>query len=147
MTWANDGVDNTRMLVRGRAADTVSARFSIRNDGHRPFAVHGLEVTESENWISQQRVVFGPGYLDDENVTPVEQVTLSPGDEAIVFWSLDMPCPLLMSEGSSMDVDALRFEVSCLGARSVRELPLERPITFLGDDTAPPAPSAHCTNT
>jgi hypothetical protein len=148
MSWANDGVEDTRMLVRGRTAGTVSARFSIRNDGRLPFTVHGLDRAESGNWLSEQQVTFGPGFLlDEQPVTRVKQVTLNPGDEAIVFWSLDMPCPLLMAEGSSMDISTLRFTVSWLGARTIRELPLERPITFLGDDnTSRPAPNHHCSN-
>jgi hypothetical protein len=92
MTWANDGVEDTRVLMRGRPAATVSARFSIRNDGRLPFTVHGLDRAESGNWLSLQQVTFGPALLDDdEQATPVEQVTLNPGDEASVFWSLAMP--------------------------------------------------------
>ena len=38
MSWANDGVEDTRMVVRGRPA-TVSATFSVGNDGDLPLAV------------------------------------------------------------------------------------------------------------
>ncbi|AEV81192.1 hypothetical protein ACWT_0179 [Actinoplanes sp. SE50] len=49
MSWANDGVTETRMVVRGRHAATVTATFSVRNDGHLPFTVHGLDASTRSN--------------------------------------------------------------------------------------------------
>jgi hypothetical protein len=135
MAWANDGVEDTRMLVRGRPVAAVTATFSIRNEGHLPFTVHGLESVESGDWISDQHVTFGPGVFDAEpNAAPVGQVTLRPGDEATVHWSLDMPCQMILGDGDSRDIDALGFQVSWWGISTTRELALQRPITFVGDD-------------
>ncbi len=146
VTWANDGVENTRMLVRGRRVATVSATFSIRNEGHLPFTVHGLDPADSDTWPSaQQQVTFLPGLpRDDERTAPVRQVTLDPGDEATVFWSLDMRCQPPLPEDSSGEMDSLRFRVSWWGIRATRELPLERPITFVGDSTSRAMPSDDC---
>jgi hypothetical protein len=146
MTWANDGVEDTRMLVRGRPVATVTATFSIRNEGHLPFTVHGLESVESGDWISDQHVTFGPAVFDTESdATPVRQVTLRPGDEATVFWSLDMPCQLILAEGSFRNIDAFRFQVSWWGISATRELALQRPITVLADDkSSTTAPNGGC---
>ena len=145
MTWANDGVETTRMLVRGRPVATVTARFSIRNDGHLPFTVHGLDGAELVDWLSRHQATFAPDHpAIDEKVGTLSQITLRPGDEAIVFWSLDMACQPPHAEGSSLEIRALRFRVSWLGIRTTRELPLEKPITFLGDSTTSAGPSADC---
>ncbi len=147
MSWANDGVENTRMVVRGRPAATVSATFSIRNNGHLPFTVHGLDVADTIPWFEKQQVTFVPGILGfDRTATPVKQVTLSPGDEATVLWSLGMACQPGLSEGNSMSITTLRFRVSWLGIGTTRELPLERPITFVGDNKSQPMPGADCTS-
>jgi hypothetical protein len=61
-------------------------------------------------------------------------VTLRPGDEATVHWSLGMPCQLALADGSSRDIDALTFQVSWWGISTTRELALQRPITIAGDD-------------
>jgi hypothetical protein len=51
-----------------------------------------------------------------------------------------------MSEGSSMEIRTLRFRVSWWGIRTTRELLLDRPITFVGDDnTSRPVASDDCT--
>lgn len=147
MSWANDGVEDTRMVVRGRPAATVRATFSIRNDGRLPFTVHGLDVADMIDWFSKQRVTFVPGAQGlDATATPVQRLTLGPGEEATVLWSLDMACQPGMSEGSYMTIDALRFKLRWLGIGATRELPLERPITFVGDDKPQPPPSADCTS-
>ncbi|WP_188122305.1 hypothetical protein [Actinoplanes lobatus] len=143
MTWANDGVKDTRMLVRGRPVATVTATFSIRNDGRLPLTVRGLDLADAEPWLAQQRVTFLPGLsAEDGNATPAREVTLSAGDEARVFWSLDMACLPAMSEGSSREIASLPFQVSWWGFAATRELALDQPITFLGDDIGrPPVPS------
>jgi hypothetical protein len=144
LTWANDGVEDTRMVVRGEPA-AVHATFSIRNEGRLPFTVHGLDVANMIPWFSKQQVMFVPGIPGfDEAMTPREQVTLDPGDEATVRWSLDMACRTTMSEGDSMSIDFLRFKVTWLGTSTTRELPLERPITFVGDGKPQPPESADC---
>jgi hypothetical protein len=73
-------------------------------------------------------------------------VTLDPGELATVLWSLDMACRPTMSEGNSMTIDTLRFRVTWLGAHTTRELPLEWPVTFVGDDKSQPLPGADCYN-
>ncbi len=147
MSWANDGVEDTRMVVRGGSAATVSATFSIRNDGRLPFTVHGLDTTNMGPWFSKQHVTFMPGIPGfDEAVTPLGQVTLDPGEEATVLWSLDMACRPTMSEGGSTSIDILRFKVTWFGTSTTRELPLERPITFVGDGKPQPPESADCTS-
>jgi hypothetical protein len=143
MTWANDGVEDTRMLVRGRPVATVSARFSIRNDGHLPFTVRGLDVTGfGGNWLTKQKVAFVPGY--DATAAPAEQVTLSPGAEATVLWSLDLRCQPPLLAGSFMHIDFLPFEVSWWGIPATRQVPLPRPITFAGDDISRPLAGPEC---
>lgn len=145
MSWANDGVEDTRMVVRGGSAATVRATFSVRNDGHLPFTVYGLDVADMIDWFAQQQVMFVPGVLGfDGTEPPRKQVTLSPGEEATVLWSLDMACRPGMSESSSMSIDTLRFKVRWLGVGTTRELSLDRPITFVGDDQPQPAPGAGC---
>jgi hypothetical protein len=144
MTWANDGVENTRMLVRGRPVAPVTATFSISNDGHLPFTVHGLDVS-GLGWLEKQQVTFVPGMVGmAQNSTPVRQVTLRPGTQATVYWSVDLPCQIPLSEGNRTDIDALPFKVSLLGISTVRELPLAQPITFVGD--AAGYPGAACGN-
>lgn len=146
MTWANDGVENTRMLVRGRPVATATAKFSIRNDGHLPFTVHGLDTSQwAGDWLTKQKATFVPGFPGEEKTAaPVGQVTLGPGDEATVLWSLDMHCQPPMSEGQSMGIGALRFRVSWWGISTARELPLEQPITFVGDNTSQRLPGQEC---
>jgi hypothetical protein len=145
MSWADDGVETTRMVVHGRPADTVSATFSISNQGHLPVTVRGLDVSELVGWLQGQRVSFVPGILGfDGAATPRDQVTLGPGEVATVLWSLDMSCWPGLSAGSTMTVDTLRFRVSWLGVGTTRDLPLDRPITFVGDDKPQPAPPADC---
>ncbi|GAA0448122.1 hypothetical protein Aca07nite_73140 [Actinoplanes capillaceus] len=143
MTWANDGVSDTRMLVRGRPVDTVTATFSIRNDGRLPFTVRGLDLADAEPWFAQQRVSFLPGLdAEDGNATPAREVTLNAGDEARVFWSLAMACQPAMSERDTRELTTLPFEVRWWGFTATRELALDRPITFVGDDIGrPPVPS------
>jgi hypothetical protein len=51
-----------------------------------------------------------------------------------------------MSEGSSMEIDTLRFRVTWMGTNTTRELPLEWPITFVGDGKSQPPESADCTS-
>jgi hypothetical protein len=146
MTWANDGIDNTRMIVRGRSVATVSATFSISNDGHLPFTVHGLDVTDMGDWLARQEVTFVPGLpgMDDNAPLPAREVTLRPGTQATVLWSLDLACQPPLSSGGSMSIVALRFRVSLLGIPTTRELPLERPITFVGDPAVDRVPSTDC---
>jgi hypothetical protein len=71
-------------------------------------------------------------------------VRLGPGDEAIVFWSLDMTCRPPHDPDAYTSISALRFKVSWLGIRTTRDLPLERPITFTGDSTTRVLPGADC---
>jgi hypothetical protein len=145
MSWANDGVDNTRMVVRSGTAGTVTATFSIRNDGRLPFTVHGLDVANRNAWLSKQQVMFVPGIPGfDEAVTPLEQLTLDPEEQATVLWSLDMACRPTMSEGSFMSINSLPFKVTWFGTSTTRELPLEQPITFVGDGKPEPPESADC---
>ncbi|MBO3739521.1 hypothetical protein [Actinoplanes flavus] len=145
MTWANDGVANTRMLVKGKPVDTVTATFSIRNSGRLPFTVHGLDAADSDDWLSRQQVTFIAGHPgEDANATPRQQVTLGPGDEATVFWSLDMHCRPPLAEGVRGELDALRFRVSWWGFPASRALELEQPITFVGDDVPAPQPGPEC---
>ncbi|MEU4218346.1 hypothetical protein [Actinoplanes sp. NPDC026623] len=145
MSWADDGVETTRMIVRGKPADTVSATFSISNQGHLPITVGGLDLTEMAGWLHGQRVAFVAGYQDFGEVSaPRDRVTLGPGEVATVLWSLDMSCWPGLSENSTMSVETLRFRVSWLGIGTTRELSLERPITFVGDDRPQPAPPADC---
>ncbi|MBB3097870.1 hypothetical protein FHR83_005554 [Actinoplanes campanulatus] len=143
MTWANDGVKDARMLIRGRPVDTVTATFSIRNDGRLPFTVRGLDLADAGTWFDRQQVTFLPGLdAEDGNATPAREVTLSAGDEARVFWSLDMACQPAMPEGGTREITTLPFEVSWWGFTTTRELALDLPITFVGDDIGrPPAPS------
>jgi hypothetical protein len=153
MTWANDGVEDTRMLVRGRPVATITATFSIRNEGHLPFTVHGLDLDPAEqgnwpaHWLSKQHVTFVPTFpRDGQKATPAREVTLSPDEEATIYWSLDMACQPPLSEHASTEIDTLRFSVSWLGVPTTRELPLKLPITFVGDEgTARPVPSHDCT--
>lgn len=145
MSWANDGVTNTRLVARGRPVATLTATFSLRNDGHLPFTVHGLEVSDTIDWFEKQRVTFVPGVSGfQDDTTPLTSVTLAPGQEATVLWSLDTACGPDMAENSFMTIDALRFDVSWLGIESTRELPLEQPLTFVGDGKSSPLPGAAC---
>jgi hypothetical protein len=67
-------------------------------------------------------------------VPTVDEITLGPGEDAVVLWSIDMSSFPVLAEGGSMEIEALRFEVSWLGLLpATLELPLERPITFLGE--------------
>ncbi|MEV0901889.1 hypothetical protein [Actinoplanes sp. NPDC049802] len=143
MTWANDGVENTRMLVKGKPADTVSAVFSIRNAGRLPFTVHGLDTADTTDWLSRQQVTFIPGWPgDDANAVPRRELTLDPGGEATVFWSIDMRCQPPTAEGVRMSLEELRFEVSWWGVPATRALVLRQPITFVGDGESRALPSA-----
>ncbi|WP_179277132.1 hypothetical protein [Actinoplanes regularis] len=140
MSWANDGVTNTRMVVRGRHAATVTATFSVRNDGHLPFTLHGLDVDTFE-WLSHQQVTFEPGIPGfNGSATAQKQVTLAPEEEATVHWSLTMTCQPPM-DGNSFTIEFLRFRISWLGIATTRDLPLEQPITFIGDNEAPSVPA------
>lgn len=144
MAWANDGIENTRMVVRGRPVATAAARFSIRNDGHLAFTVHGLDVADTTGWLSKQHATFAPGPGEDRNAPGSARVTLDPGDEAAVYWSLDLACrPALPADGF-VHIDALRFRLTWLGIPTTREMPLEQPITFVGDDTSRPPPGPDC---
>ncbi len=141
MSWADDGVTTTRMVVRGRHAATVTATFSVRNDGHLPFTVHGLDVDTVE-WLSRQQVTFAPGSKGfTGSATALKQVTLAPDEEATVQWSLTMTCRPAMAENSFMTIDFLRFRLSWLGIGTTRDLPLERPITFTSDNEVPGVPA------
>ncbi|KHD75685.1 hypothetical protein MB27_20840 [Actinoplanes utahensis] len=141
MSWADDGVTETRMVVRGRHAATVTATFSVRNDGHLPFTLHGLDV-DTVGWLSGQQVTFVPGVPGfGEPATARNQVTLAPGEEASVPWSLTMTCQPTMAKSSFMTIDVLRFRVSWLGIATTRDLPLERPITFTSDNEVPGLPA------
>jgi hypothetical protein len=145
MSWVNDGVDNTRMLVRSGTAGTINATFSISNDGHLPFTVHGLDFANMNAWLSKQQVMFLPGLPGfDEAVTPLEQVTLNPGEQATVLWSLDMACRPTTSYGGFTHIATLPFKVTWLGTSTTRELPLKQPITFVEDGTPQPPESADC---
>ncbi|MFC7533034.1 hypothetical protein [Actinoplanes sp. GCM10030250] len=147
MSWANDGVTDTRLVVRGRPVGTLTATFSFRNDGRLPFTVHGLDVSDTIDWFEEQQVKFVPGVSGfQDDTTPLTTVRLTPGQEATVLWSLDTACQPSMAENSFMTIDALRFKVSWLGIETTRELPLERPLTFVGDDQSQPLPSAECTS-
>ncbi|MEU4159756.1 hypothetical protein [Actinoplanes sp. NPDC026670] len=136
MSWANDGVEDTRMIVRGKPAATVTATFSIRNDGRLPFTVTGADRSDAGVWLSRQQVTFIPGLpVDGPDPTPVRQVTVEPGDEARLVWSLDMRCQPPLADGAFMSVEAIPLTVSTWGVPASRELVLERPITFAGDTT------------
>ncbi|GLW35195.1 hypothetical protein [Actinoplanes regularis] len=140
MSWANDGVTNTRMVVRGRHAATVTATFSVRNDGHLPFTLHGLDVDTFE-WLSHQQVTFEPGIPGfNGSATTTKQLTLAPGEEATVHWSLTMTCQPPPSEGGFITIDFLRFRLSWLGIATTRDLPLKQPITFTSDNEVPGVP-------
>ena len=145
MSRANDGVTDTRMVVRGVPVATAGATFSIRNDGHVPFTVHGLDVTDMTGWLAQQQVMFVPGIPDFGKAgTPRKRVTLGPEESATVLWSLNMACRPSMAEGSSVTIETLPFRVSWMGVGTTRELPLELPITFVDDGTSQPPPGADC---
>lgn len=131
MTWANDGVEDTRMIVRGRPVATVTATFTIRNNGRLPFTVSGADDTG--NWLTRQQITFIPGFPgDDATATPARQVTVRPGDEATLFWSLDMRCQPPLAEDASMSVEAIPLRVTTWGVPADRDLVLQRPITFAG---------------
>ncbi|WP_433830787.1 hypothetical protein ACQP2E_11775 [Actinoplanes sp. CA-015351] len=133
MTWANDGVEDTRMLVRGRQTGPVTATFSIRNDGRLPFSVEGLDVSDEGDWLAQQTVTFVAGLPgDDPTVKPVDRITLGRGEEATVNWSMDMSSAESLGEGDIVEIDALRFRLSWLGLPRTGELLLDQPITFVG---------------
>jgi hypothetical protein len=145
MSWANDGIEDTRMVVRGRPVGTVTATFSIYNDGHLPLTVHGLDVTEMIDWLARQQVTFVRGIPGWGNTAAAQkEVTLGPGEEATIFWSLPMACQPTLGEGSSMSITSLRFRVSWLGIPATREVRLERPVTFVTDDVSHPPPGADC---
>ncbi len=46
-----------------------------------------------------------------------------------------------MAENSFTTIDFLRFRMSWLGIATTRDLPLERPITFTGDNEVPSVPA------
>lgn len=146
MTWANDGVEDTRMLVRGRPVGTVTATFSVHNDGRLPFTVHGVDRSGwAGTWLTEQRVTFERGPSgDDSGATPVGQVTLNPGDQATILWSLDLRCQPPLSAGTVFDIDALPLRVSWWGIPTTRRLALAKPITFAGDDIPRPLPGEEC---
>ncbi|AEV81193.1 hypothetical protein ACWT_0180 [Actinoplanes sp. SE50] len=79
-----------------------------------------------------------PGF--DKSATALKQVTLAPEEEATVQWSLTMTCQPTMAEGSFITIDSLRFRISWLGIATTRDLPLDRPITFTGDNEVPGVP-------
>ncbi|MFD1374163.1 hypothetical protein [Actinoplanes sichuanensis] len=145
MTWANDGVTDTRLVARGRPVATLTATFSLRNDGRLPFTVHGLDVSDTIAWFKKQQVTFVPGVSGfQDDTTRQTSVTLDPGQETTVLWSLDTACQPTMAENSYMTIDALRFRVSWWGLTTTRDLPLDRPLTFVGDDKPQPLPGAEC---
>jgi hypothetical protein len=129
------------MVVRGRHA-TVTATFSVRNDGRPPFTVHGLDVAEFAGWLSEQQVSFAPGVPGfDEPVAALEQVTVAPEEEATVQWSLTMTGNPVMADDSYTTIDFLRFRVSWPGITTTRDLPLDRTITFTSDNKVPDVPT------
>ncbi|WP_328475112.1 hypothetical protein OHA21_17530 [Actinoplanes sp. NBC_00393] len=141
MSWAHDGVTETRMVVRGPHAATVTATFSVRNDGHLPFTMHGLDV-DKVGWLSHQQVTFVPGVPGfNKSATALKQITLAPEEEATVQWSLTFTCQPAMADNSFMTIDFLRFKISWLGIATTRDLPLERPITFTSDNEVPGVPA------
>ncbi|MBB2940766.1 hypothetical protein FB565_000470 [Actinoplanes lutulentus] len=134
MTWADDGVDQTRMVVRDRSHGDPTATFSIRNDGRLPFTVHDLDDSGEDFWFAQQRVAFKPGIdLSDSSMANADpEITLAPGEEATVLWAIDMTTAPSMAEGDIREIDTFRFTVSWLGIPATRELRLPKPITFVG---------------
>lgn len=145
MSSVGDGVTDPRMMVRGRPVDTVSATFSIRNDGPMPFTVRGLDVTNMVAWLTRQRVAFVPGTPGSgSTATPLKRVTLKPAQQATVLWSLDMACQPIIAEGGTMTIDSLAFEVSWMGLGTSRAIPLRRPIAFTTDSAPQPMPGPDC---
>ncbi|HWS31642.1 MAG TPA: hypothetical protein VN408_02750, partial [Actinoplanes sp.] len=141
MSWANDGFTNTRMVLKGSHPATVTATFSLYNDGNLPFTVHGLDVDTVE-WLSRQQVIFAPGFAGfDNGATPMKEVTIAPGEEATVQWSLTMTCLPSIGEGGFTTIDHLRFDTSWLGIPAVRDLPLDQPITITADQEVPGIPA------
>lgn len=140
ITWANDGLTDTRMLISGRHPATVTATFSIRNTGHLPFTVHGLDV-DTFAWLSQQQVTFKQVTDGSESATAQKQITLAPEDEATVQWSLTFTCRPSIAEGGYVTIDVLRFDTSWLGLHTTRELPLTRPISITSDSDVPGLPA------
>ncbi|HEX8347010.1 MAG TPA: hypothetical protein VF657_20070 [Actinoplanes sp.] len=55
-----------------------------------------------------------------------------------------MACQPALPADGFVHIDALRFRVTWLGIPTIREMPLEHPITFVGDDTSRPPPSPDC---
>jgi hypothetical protein len=53
-----------------------------------------------------------------------------------------MACQPSMPEGGALHIASLPFRVSWWGFASTRELALDRPITFVGDDSVRPAVSS-----
>lgn len=146
MTWAGDGFDNTRLVVRGRSVSTAAATLSITNEGNLPFTVHGLDTTDMTAWLADQQVRFVPGIPDHApGTTGSKTVTIAPGEHATVLWTLDLACRPPLQAGSTVSIRVLPIEVTWLGIISTtRELALKQPITFAGDDVSRPLPGSDC---
>ncbi len=111
-----------------------------RGSAATPVTVRGLDV-DTVGWLSHQQVTFVPGPGFSRSATALKKVTLAPEEEAAVQWSLTMTCQPTTAEGSFMTIEFLRFRISWLGIATTRDLPLERPITFTGDNEVPGLPA------
>lgn len=138
-TRVDEGAGRERMVVDGRPSAPVTATFGIRNNGRVPVTVHGLDVSRGAGWLQRQHATFRTGAPGSgARPAPAARVTVQPGAEATVEWSLDMTCrPQFM--GSGWSLRQLRFRVSRLGLDTVLEMPLDTPVTFTGEVTPPPA--------
>ncbi|GAB7039402.1 hypothetical protein JCM9533A_32520 [Catenuloplanes niger JCM 9533] len=143
-TWANDGVEDTRMLLRGRPVPVASARFTVRNEGRVPVTLTGLDTSGQLPWTAGQRVTFQPGPAGVAPETPpVDRIEVAPGGEAIVNWSLDLACRPVLTN-AHLDITTLPLRVRTLGLSRTYEFPLRYPMTFAAAPVADPGPTADC---
>ncbi|GAB3592272.1 hypothetical protein GCM10027446_12610 [Angustibacter peucedani] len=143
LTTADDGLEDTRWVMKDGEGATASLVVSVRNDGPFPIRLLGPAVDDAGGVSTTLDVGFAPadvrgGGSSHEQADYRDELTLPAGQEAGVRVEISTgTCRL--SKGSFQQFDAVPLRVSQLGMRSTYRLPLRLPIAVVGTTDEQPA--------
>ena len=129
---ANDGVEDTRFVMDGNTTAAQELQFTLRNDGSVPFTVLGLP--DDGNFRVWTGVALDEMRLDEGHhwdAAAAREVTLAPGDEAVIVARVRIsPCPPY-SAGSRIEDDSVPLRIRQLGLTTTQKLPLPLPLAIV----------------
>jgi hypothetical protein len=144
VTWANDGIENTKLVLDPVPGSDHTVVVSVRNAGSAPVTIRSLEwVVAERGWdwgwgppeFARASAVLIPpqGGSPNDGFLPLP-VTVPRGREVALRLDVHVPaCGYELAEGGWSSFDGVTLDVTQRGVSSVQHVPVfAKPLVVVG---------------